>query len=150
MYLAHLLRDAAYATEDGDTVFAPGFRRLLLRAVAIGKRRDELKDTTLAQCHADLDRRLSGLPSGPALTQKAARRLFRAIHQQCLRAGAAAVGDLPQSDELLPRQVEYPSLRCAGERDGHRTIAWASRTPSPPRCARRRAHYAIRVITGWR
>jgi transposase len=49
MCLAHLLRDAKYAIEDGDTVFAPGFRRLLLWAVAIGKRRDTLKDTTLAR-----------------------------------------------------------------------------------------------------
>ena len=81
MCLAHLLRDAKYAIEDGDTVFAPGFRRLLLRAVAIGKRRDALKDTTLAQYHADLDRRLSRLLSRPAPTHKPARRLFRAMRR---------------------------------------------------------------------
>ena len=34
------------------------FRRLLLRAIAIGRRRDTLKDTTLKQYLADLDRRL--------------------------------------------------------------------------------------------
>ena len=81
MCLAHLLRDAKYAAEDGDTVFAPGFRQLLLRAVAIGKRRDVLKDTTLAQYHADLDRRLSRLLSGHAPTHKPARRLFRAMRR---------------------------------------------------------------------
>ena len=81
MCLAHLLRDAKYAIEDGDTVFAPGFRQLLLRAVAIGKRRDALKDTTLAQYHADLDRRLSRLLSGPVPTLKPARRLFRAMRR---------------------------------------------------------------------
>jgi transposase len=81
MCLAHLLRDAKYAIEDGDTVFAPGFRQLLLRAVAIGKRRDALKDTTLAQYHADLDRRLSRLLSGQAPTHKPARRLFRAMRR---------------------------------------------------------------------
>ena len=32
MCLAHLLRDAKYAIEDGDTTFAPGFRQLPLRA----------------------------------------------------------------------------------------------------------------------
>jgi hypothetical protein len=64
MYLAHLLRDAKYAIDDGDTVFAPGFRLLLLRAVAIGKRRDTLKDSTLAQYLADLDRRLCGFCRG--------------------------------------------------------------------------------------
>jgi transposase len=81
MCLAHLLRDAKYAIEDGDTVFAPGFRQLLLRTVAIGKRRDALKDTTLTQYHADLDRRLSRLLSGPAPTHKPARRLFRAMRR---------------------------------------------------------------------
>ena len=56
--LAHLLRDARYAVECGDTAFSAAFKRLLLRAIAIGRRRDTLKDTTLKQYHADLDRRL--------------------------------------------------------------------------------------------
>ena len=81
MCLAHLLRDTKYAIEDGDTVFAAGFRWLLLRAVAIGRRREALKDTTLAQYRADLDRRLDRLLSGPAPKQNAARRLFRAMRR---------------------------------------------------------------------
>ena len=56
--LAHLLRDARYAVECGDIVFSAAFKRLLLRAIAIGRRRDTLKDATLKQYHADLDRRL--------------------------------------------------------------------------------------------
>ena len=56
--LAHLLRDAKYAVECGDTAFSTPFRRLLLRAMAIGRRRETLKDTTLSQYLADLDRRL--------------------------------------------------------------------------------------------
>jgi transposase len=56
--LAHLLRDARYAVECGDVAFSVAFKRLLLRAIAIGRRRDTLKDTTLKQYHADLDRRL--------------------------------------------------------------------------------------------
>lgn len=56
--LAHLLRDANYAIECGDTGFSTGFKRLLLRAIAIGQRRATLKDTTLTQYRADLDRRL--------------------------------------------------------------------------------------------
>src|SRR6266851_4385226 len=51
--LAHLLRDAQYAIDIGDTGFAPGFHKLLQRAVAIGRRRPDLKDTTLAQYRAD-------------------------------------------------------------------------------------------------
>lgn len=81
MCLAHLLRDAKYAIEAGDAVFAPGFRRLLLRAVAIGKRRAALKDSTLAQYRADLDRRLDKLLSGDEPKQQAARRLFRAMRR---------------------------------------------------------------------
>jgi transposase len=34
--LAHLLRDARYAIECGDTAFSAAFKRLLLRAIAIG------------------------------------------------------------------------------------------------------------------
>jgi transposase len=56
--LAHLLRDAAYAIECGDAAFSVPFRLLLLRAVAIGRRREVLKDTTMAQYLYDLDRRL--------------------------------------------------------------------------------------------
>jgi transposase len=56
--LAHLLRDAKYAIECGDTAFSAPFRLLLLRAVAIGRRRETLKDTTLKQYLGDLDRRL--------------------------------------------------------------------------------------------
>jgi transposase len=59
--LAHLLRDAQYAIDAGDTGFAPGFHKLLQRAVAIGQRRPELKDTTLTQYRADLDRKLDRL-----------------------------------------------------------------------------------------
>ena len=57
--LAHLLRDATYAIECGGTAFSAAFKRLLLRAIAIGRRRDELKDSTLRQYLADLDRRLN-------------------------------------------------------------------------------------------
>ena len=66
--LAHLLRDATYAIECGDTAFSAAFKRLLLRAIAIGRRRDELKDITLKHYLADLDRRLdrimAAIPSG--------------------------------------------------------------------------------------
>jgi transposase len=81
MCLAHLLRDTKYAIEAGEAVFAPTFKRILLRAVAIGKRREALKDSTLAQYRADLDRQLDKLLSGPEPTQDSARRLFRAMRR---------------------------------------------------------------------
>lgn len=81
MCLAHLLRDANYAVEAGDTVFAPAFKLVVLRAMAIGKRRGTLKDSTLSQYCADLDRRLDKLLSGPAPKQQSACRLFRAMRR---------------------------------------------------------------------
>jgi len=81
MCLAHLLRDAKYAIEEGCAVFAPGFRWLLLRAMAIGKRRDQLKDSTLAHYRAELEKRLDRLLSGPEPKLAAARRLFRAMRR---------------------------------------------------------------------
>jgi transposase len=45
--LAHLLRDATYAIECGDTAFSAPFKRLFLHAIAIGRRRQTLKDATL-------------------------------------------------------------------------------------------------------
>jgi transposase len=56
--LAHLLRDAKYAIECGDTAFSAPFRWLLLRAISIGRRRETLKDPTLRRYLYDLDRRL--------------------------------------------------------------------------------------------
>src|SRR5260370_1399149 len=81
--LAHLLRDAQYAIDAGDTGFAPGFQKLLRRAIAIGQRRSELKDTTLAQYRADLDRKLDRLLA-VSPTTKAVQHLARGI-RKCRR-----------------------------------------------------------------
>jgi len=78
--LAHLLRDAQYAIDEGDTHFAPAFKAILLRAVAIGRRRPELKDTTLRQYRADLDRRLDRILAKPP-DKPAAKRLFTAMRR---------------------------------------------------------------------
>ena len=58
---AHLLRDTPYAIDAGDTIFAPGCKGRLKRACAIGRRRDDLADSTLAADRRDLDRRLDRL-----------------------------------------------------------------------------------------
>jgi len=78
--LAHLLRDATYAIDEGDSVFAPGFKLLLLRAIAIGRRRPSLQDSTLRHYHGDLERRLDRLLASPPHTP-AARRLFNAMRR---------------------------------------------------------------------
>ena len=59
--LAHFLRDIQYALDAGDDPFARRLKRLILRALAIGRRRQDLKDSTLRQYRADLDRRLDAL-----------------------------------------------------------------------------------------
>ena len=80
MCLAHLLRDTQFAIDCGDDGFAPALKRLLLRAIAIGRRRDTLRDTTLAQYHADLERRLTrtmALPRRAEAGEKLRRRIAR-------------------------------------------------------------------------
>jgi transposase len=57
--LAHLIRDARYHVEAGDTVVAPAFMGLLKRACAIGRRRDTLDNAQLEACRRKLVNRLS-------------------------------------------------------------------------------------------
>jgi transposase len=59
--LAHLIRDAQYAIDDGDCDFAPKFKELLERACGIGRRRAELADATLKSHYYKLDERLDRL-----------------------------------------------------------------------------------------
>jgi transposase len=59
--LAHLLRDAQYAIDAGDTVFAPRLAELLRDACAIGRRRHKLADATLRNYAAKLDNKLDAL-----------------------------------------------------------------------------------------
>ncbi len=59
--LAHQLRDLQYAIDAGDDILAPAMKRIVLRAIAIGKRRDRLRDSTLHSYRADLDRRIDAV-----------------------------------------------------------------------------------------
>ena len=56
--LAHQLRDCQYAIDDGDAVFAPAMKALLLRACVLARRRGRLTDSTLRHYADDLERRL--------------------------------------------------------------------------------------------
>jgi transposase len=80
MCLAHLLRDTQFAIDCGDDGFSRAFKRLLLRAIAIGRRRDALLDTTLKQYRGDLERRLTrvmALPRRGEAAEKLRRRIAR-------------------------------------------------------------------------
>lgn len=59
--LAHLIRDAQYAIDDGDSLFAPKLQELLRRACAIGQRREKLADATLRSHLYKLEERLDRL-----------------------------------------------------------------------------------------
>lgn len=78
--LAHQLRDVQYALDAGDTVFAPVVKRILLRAILIGRRRDRLADSTLKQYRADLDRRLDA-----ALKLEPTTTAGTKLRRQCLK-----------------------------------------------------------------
>ena len=59
--LAHLLRDVQYAIDAGDNCFAPSVARLLRNACAIGRRREQLADSTLRSYAAKLEDKLNAL-----------------------------------------------------------------------------------------
>jgi len=59
--LAHLIRDAQYAIDAGDTVFAPAFKEFLKRACEIGRRRPNLADSTIKAYARTLERELDRL-----------------------------------------------------------------------------------------
>ena len=76
--LAHLLRDAQYAIDAGDAIFAPGFKAFLVDACAVGRSRAGLSDAAI-KAHArrlkrTLDRLLDLEP-----TQAEGRKLRDAI-----------------------------------------------------------------------
>lgn len=59
--LAHLIRDAQYAIDAGDDVFAPKVQALLCKACAIGRRRPDLADATLRSYGSKIERELTAL-----------------------------------------------------------------------------------------
>ena len=76
--LAHVLRDVQYAIDCGDAAFAPRLRDLLRWTIRIGRRRGQLKETTLRHYHARADRRLDALVAAPA-AHPAGRELQTAV-----------------------------------------------------------------------
>ena len=59
--LAHLIRDAQYAIDHGDAIFAPQFKAFLKDACAVGRRRPDLADPTIATHRRRLLRELDRL-----------------------------------------------------------------------------------------
>lgn len=76
--LAHVLRDVQYAIDSGDTAFAPHIRDHLRWAIKVGRRRDQLKDSTLAAYAAKADNILDRLVARP-VAHPAGRVLLKQI-----------------------------------------------------------------------
>lgn len=76
--LVHALRDVQYAIDFGDKTFAAKVRNHLRWAIRIGKRRESLKDTTLASYAAKADNVLTRLMRVP-ITHPAGKVLLKLI-----------------------------------------------------------------------
>jgi transposase len=94
--LAHLIRDVQYAIDAGDAVLGSSLKDLLERACGIGRRRPDLKDSTLKAYEADLERRLDRImtlnPTHPAgiklkrMIRKVRSHLFVFVQNRDLEA----------------------------------------------------------------
>jgi transposase len=80
--LAHLIRDARYAIEHGDTIFAPAFKALLQDACAVGRRRLDLADATIAAHRRRLEKELERLLASKP-TDRQGRKLRDAVYLDC-------------------------------------------------------------------
>jgi transposase len=76
--LAHLIRDAQYAVDAGDTGFAPGLLALLRRACRLGANRDRFTDRQLAAYLRRFVKKLSELLQRPP-THPVGQKLQAAI-----------------------------------------------------------------------
>jgi transposase len=80
--LAHLIRNAQFAVDHGDAIFAADFKALLQNACGIGRRRHDLADATLAAHRRRLERALDALLAR-APTDAEGRKLRDAIDLDC-------------------------------------------------------------------
>jgi len=122
--LAHLLRDTRYAIDAGDKLFAPGFKFLLKRAFAVGRRRESLADSTLLAYRRDLDRRLGRLLAIEPDTV-AGRKLIRGI-EKCRDKLFVFVTrrDVPPTNNVSERRLR-PSVIFRKVTNGFRS-AWGA------------------------
>jgi transposase len=124
--LAHLLRDATYAIECGDTAFSAPFKRLLLRATAIGRRRQTLKDATLKLYVADLDRRLSRIMAAVPLGEPGRKLRKRIAANRAHLFVFVTNRDVPYTNNVSERHLR-PSVIFRKVTNGFR-CEWGAET----------------------
>ena len=127
MCLAHLLRDAQWAIDCGDAGFSVQFKLWLLRAMAIGRRRDGLRDTTLVQYRCDLERRLDRIMAHAAPPGREGETLRRRIGR-CREHLTAFVADrdVPPTNNVSERALR-PSVVFRKVTNGFRA-EWGAET----------------------
>jgi len=109
--LAHLLRDAQFAIDAGDSGFAPGFQKLLRRATAIGQRRPQLKDSTLSQYRADPSLRWGRLSTASSTASSTAPQPPRpAASSLAVSANAAAICSSSSPAAMSPPPTTIASV----------------------------------------
>ncbi len=124
--LAHLLRDAQYAIDCGDNAFGTAFKRLLLRAIAIGRRREDLKDSTLRQYQADLDRRLDRVLATGSVTKAGKTLRKRLAHDRAHLFVFVTDRDVPYTNNVSERALR-PSVIFRKVTNGFRSD-WGAET----------------------
>ena len=107
--LAHVLRDVQYAIDCGDTIFAPKIRDHLRWAVRVGKRRGDLKDSTLAAYAAKADSKLDDLMNVP-VAHPAGKVLLKQIKAWRTKFFIFLVNrDVPATNNISEREIR-PSV----------------------------------------
>jgi transposase len=107
--LAHVLRDVQYAIDCGDTIFAPKIRDHLRWAIQVGKRRSDLKDSTLARYAARADQKLTRLMRAP-VAHPAGRVLLKQIKAWRTKFFVFLTNrDVPATNNISEREIR-PSV----------------------------------------
>lgn len=127
MCLAHLLRDAQWAINCGGAGFSAQFRLWLLRALAIGQRRGQLRDTTLTQYRYDLERRLARIMAHAVPQGREGEKLRRRIGRCREHLTVFVTGrDVPAANNVSERALR-PSVVFRKVTNGFRS-EWGAET----------------------
>ena len=133
--LAHVLRDVQYAIDCGDTVFAPKIREHLRWAIRVGKRRQTLKPSTLANYAAKADNKLTQLMRAP-IAHPAGKTLLKQIKAWRTKFFVFLTNrDVPATNNISEREIR-PSVVFRKVTNGFRSD-WGSQI-----------HAGYRSVTG--
>ena len=137
--LAHVLRDVQYAIDCGDTIFAPKIRDHLRWAIGVGKRRHDLRDTTLASYAAKADNRLTLLMRAP-VAHRAGKVLLKQVKAWRAKFFVFMTNrDVPATNNISEREIR-PSVVFRKVTNGFRSN-WDTRYP-----CRISSHYRHRAL----